>query len=194
MKVGILSVQGDFEAHGRRLEELGAEPVYVRRPEQLEGLAGLILPGGESTTMIKFLEAEGLFEAIRSFAARHPLMGTCAGAILMASEVTRPAQRSLGLMEMTIERNAYGRQLDSHIAGLAPSEAFAARAGETPLEAVFIRAPVIRRVGPQVQVLLEHRGDPALVEQDRHLALTFHPELSPDTRVHKLFLDKVSQR
>jgi 5'-phosphate synthase pdxT subunit len=193
MKVGVLALQGDFEAHGRRLEELGAEPVYVRRANELDGLAGLILPGGESTTMLKFLEADGLFEALQTFAANHPVMGTCAGAILMASEVLRPPQRSLGLLDMTIERNAYGRQLDSHIAGLEASPAFAGRAGQVPVEAVFIRAPIIRRVGSQAQVLLEHQGDPVLVEQGRHLAVTFHPELSADKRVHQLFLEKVSK-
>jgi 5'-phosphate synthase pdxT subunit len=194
MKVGVLALQGDFEAHGRRLEELGAEPVYVRRVNELDGLAGLVLPGGESTTMLKFLEADGLFEALETFAASHPVMGTCAGAILMASEVLRPAQRSLGLLEMTIERNAYGRQLDSHIAGLEASPAFAERAGQVPVEAVFIRAPIIRRVGPSVQVLLEHQGNPVLVEQGRHLAVTFHPELSADKRVHQLFLEKVGRQ
>ena len=194
MKVGVLALQGDFEAHGRRLKELGAEPVYVRRVNELDGLAGLVLPGGESTTMLKFLEADGLFEALQTFAAGHPVMGTCAGAILMASEVLRPAQRSLGLLEMTIERNAYGRQLDSRIAGLEASPAFAQRAGPVPVEAVFIRAPIIRRVGPQVQVLLEHQGDPVLVEQGRHLAVTFHPELSADKRVHQIFLEKVGRQ
>jgi 5'-phosphate synthase pdxT subunit len=191
MKIGILALQGDFAAHARVVEQLGAEPVYVRLPQHLESLSGLILPGGESTTMLKFLESEGLFEALPSFAARRPLFGTCAGAILMASEVERPSQRSLGLMEITVERNAYGRQIDSHIAGLTPTPEFAARSGEERIvDAVFIRAPIIRRVGPQVRVLLEHRGDPVLVEQDRHLAATFHPELTADPRVHLLFLQK----
>ena len=126
MKVGVLAVQGDFEAHGRMLARLGAQPVYVRAPEHLEGLAGLVLPGGESTTMLKFLEGEGLFDAIRRFAGRRPAFGTCAGTILMATEVARPAQRSLGLLEMSVERNAYGRQVDSHIATLEPEGEFAA--------------------------------------------------------------------
>lgn len=192
MRVGILSVQGDFEAHGRAVARLGAEPVYVRTPAQLEGLDALILPGGESSTMLKFLEAEGLFEAIRSFAARRPLLGTCAGAILMAAEVSRPAQRSLGLLDLAIERNAYGRQVDSHIATVEPSPAFTALAGAGPLEAVFIRAPIIRRVGDQATVLLRHRGDPILVEQGRYLAATFHPELTADGRVHNLLLRKAT--
>jgi 5'-phosphate synthase pdxT subunit len=194
MQVGVLAVQGDFEAHGRMLGRLGAETVYVRLPKHLENLSGLILPGGESTTMLKFLEDEGLFDALRTFAARRPLFGTCAGAILMASEVSHPSQRSLGLMEMSIERNAYGRQVDSHNAALLPSLDFVERAGgERAVDAVFIRAPIIRRLGPQVRVLLDHQGDPVLVEQDRHLAATFHPELTADTRVHELFLKKASQ-
>jgi 5'-phosphate synthase pdxT subunit len=192
MKVGVLSVQGDFEAHGRALARLGAEPVYVRTPAHLEGLAALVLPGGESTTMLKFLEEEGLFDALRAFAARHPLLGTCAGAILMASHVTGPSQRSLGLLDIEVERNAYGRQLDSHIASVEPTPEFAARAGAGPLEAVFIRAPIIRRVGPGAAVLLRHRGDPILVEEGRHLAATFHPELTADGRVHSLLLKKAA--
>ncbi len=192
MKLGVLAVQGDFEAHGRVLERLGVAPLYVRTADQLAGLDALIIPGGESTTMLKLLEGEGLFEAVRSFAGRRPVLGTCAGAILMASEVSRPSQRSLGLMDMAIERNAYGRQLDSHISSLEPPPDFAERAGPGSLEAVFIRAPIIRRVGPQGRVLLVHRGDPILVEQGRHLAATFHPELSSDTRVHELFLDKAA--
>jgi 5'-phosphate synthase pdxT subunit len=195
MKIGVLAVQGDFEAHGRALARLGADPVYVRTAEQLDGLAALIIPGGESTTMLKFMEGEGLFEAVRSFAARHPLLGTCAGAILMAGEVTRPPQRSLGLMDIAVERNAYGRQVDSHIVSITPSPDFAGRAedGAQPLEAVFIRAPIIRRVGPEVTVLLRHHSDPILVEQGRHLAATFHPELTADGRVHELLLRKAGK-
>jgi 5'-phosphate synthase pdxT subunit len=192
MKVGVLAVQGDFEAHGRALERLGAESIFVRAPEQLDGLGGLVIPGGESTTMLHFLEHEGLFEPIRSFAARRPLFGTCAGAILMAARVERPAQRSLGLLDLTIERNAYGRQLDSRIATLKPSPDFTALAGDGALEAVFIRAPIIRRVGAGGRVLLEYQGDPVLVEQGRHLVATFHPELTADPRVHRLFLARVA--
>ena len=194
MKIGVLAVQGDFEAHGGMLVRLGAEPVYVRAPEQLEGLEGLIIPGGESTTMLKFLEGEGLFDAIRSFAGRRPVLGTCAGAILMANEVARPAQRSLGLMDIAIERKAYGRQVDSHIASVAPLADFTERTEPGPLEAVFIRAPIIRRVGPEARVLLRHDDDPILVEQGPHLAATFHPELTSDTRVHGLFLRKAAKQ
>jgi len=192
MKIGVLAVQGDFAAHGKMLARLGAEPVYVRVREHLEGLCGLVLPGGESSTMLKFLENEGLFDAVRNFAARRPLLGTCAGTILMATQVSRPSQRSLGLMEMAVERNAYGRQVDSHIATLDPPAEFAERAGSGSLEAVFIRAPIIRRVGPGCTVLLRHQGDPVLVEQDRHLAATFHPELTADTRIHGLLLAKAA--
>ncbi len=187
-------MQGDFEAHGRVLEKLGAETVYVRTAEQLQGLCGLIIPGGESTTMLKVMEGEGLFEAVRSFAARRPLLGTCAGAILMAREVSRPPQRCLGLLDIAIERNAYGRQLDSHIAHVSPPPAFAERAGAGDLETVFIRAPIIRRVGPDVKVLLQHQRDPILVEHGRHMAATFHPELTADTRVHSLFLRKAGEQ
>ena len=193
MKIGVLAVQGDFEAHGRAISRLDAEPVYVRTPAELDGLSGLIIPGGESTTMLKFLESEGLFDAIRNFAARRPVLGTCAGAILMANQVTRPAQRSLGLMDIAVERNAYGRQVDSRIACVSPEPDFAARTTPGPLEAVFIRAPIIRRVGPQAAVLLRDRSDPILVEQGLHLAGTFHPELTADTRVHALFLAKADE-
>ena len=192
MRAGVLAVQGDFQAHGRALARAGAEPVYVRTPAQLEGLDALILPGGESTTMLKFLENEGLLEALRAFAARRPVLGTCAGAILMASAVSRPCQRSLGLLDIAIERNAYGRQLDSHIATIDPAPEFVERAGPGPLQAVFIRAPIIRRVGGEAAVLLRHRGDPVLVEQGRHLAATFHPELTDDSRVHQLLLRKAA--
>ncbi|MBI3665702.1 MAG: pyridoxal 5'-phosphate synthase glutaminase subunit PdxT [Acidobacteria bacterium] len=194
MKIGVLAVQGDFEAHGRALERLGAVAVYVRVPADLDGLDGLVIPGGESTTMLKFLENEGLFGAISNFAARRPLLGTCAGAILMATVVCRPAQRSLELMDIAIERNAYGRQVDSRIATLSPSSEFAERTAAGPLEAVFIRAPIIRRVGARARVLLEYHGDPVLVEQGPHLAVTFHPELTTDARVHGLFLEKASAK
>ncbi len=196
MKIGILAVQGDFEAHGRAVARLGATPVFVRAAGQLEGLDGLIIPGGESTTMLKALEDEGLFDPIRAFAARRPVLGTCAGAILMATEVSHPAQRSLGLIDMAIERNAYGRQVDSHISKIPPTAEFSQRTGgpaqEEPLEGVFIRAPIIRRVGPGGIVLLRHQNDPVLVEQGSHLAATFHPELTSDTRVHGLFLAKAA--
>lgn len=190
-KAGVLALQGDFEAHGRALERLGAQAVYVRSAADLEGLDGLIVPGGESTTMLKLLRSEGLFEAIGEFGRRKPVFGTCAGAILMAREVTNPRQESLGLMDIGVERNAYGTQLESRVARaqLAPEMAAQTPGGE--LEAVLIRAPIIRRVGPAARVLATYGGDPVLVEEGRHLAATFHPELTADSRVHRLFLEKL---
>ena len=190
-RVGILSLQGDFSAHARVLEALGADPVFVRRPEQLDLVEGLIIPGGESTTMLKLVSEEGLLDPLVGFAARRPLLGTCAGSILMAADVTSPRQPSLGLVDISIERNAYGRQVDSAIRSVSPGSEFLARTGPGELEAVFIRAPIIRGVGNSVHVLAEDRGHPILVEQGRHLAATFHPELSPDRRVHQLFLQKI---
>ena len=190
-RVGILSLQGDFSAHARVLEALGADPVFVRRPEQLDLVEGLIIPGGESTTMLKLVSEEGLLDPLVGFAARRPLLGTCAGSILMAADVTSPRQPGLGLVDISIERNAYGRQVDSAIRSVSPRDDFLARTGPGELEAVFIRAPIIRGVGNSVHVLAEDRGHPILVEQGRHLAATFHPELSPDRRVHQLFLLKI---
>lgn len=187
----MLALQGDFEAHRQALERAGAEAVEVRCALELEGIDGLILPGGESTTMLKLLRDEQLFEPVTAFGRRRPIFGTCAGAILLAAEVTNPPQESLGLMDLCVERNAYGRQLDSHVARLAPQEAFAREAGPGEVEAVFIRAPRIRRAGPGVQVYLYHRGDPVLVTQGPHLAATFHPELSADGRIHRWFVTRL---
>ncbi|HEV2689834.1 MAG TPA: pyridoxal 5'-phosphate synthase glutaminase subunit PdxT [Bryobacteraceae bacterium] len=184
-KIGILALQGDFEAHARALERAGAEPIEVRSAADLEKIDGLVIPGGESSTMLKLLEMEGLLEPLREFGRERSIFGTCAGAILLANEVTNPAQPSLGLMDIGVERNAYGRQLDSRIARLAPEGL------EGDLEAVFIRAPIIRRVGEKAKVLARYQGDPVLVEQGRHLVATFHPELTADSRIHRLFLDKV---
>ena len=190
-KVGVLALQGDFEAHGRTLEGLGAEPVFVRTAADLDGLDGLVIPGGESTTMLKLLHAAQLVEPLAAFGRRRPIFGTCAGAILVAADVSHPPQESLGLMDIGVERNAYGRQVDSRVAQLEPEAEFTARTHPGDLEAVFIRAPVIRRVGPQTRVLARYQGDPVLVEQGRHLAATFHPELTTDSRVHELFLSKL---
>jgi 5'-phosphate synthase pdxT subunit len=190
-KVGVLSLQGDFAAHGAALERAGAEPVYVRERAQLEGIAGLILPGGESTTMLKLLRQENLFDDLAEFGRRMPVFGTCAGAILMATGVTHPAQESLGLMDIGVERNAYGRQLDSRVVELDPSPEFQSRTSPGKLEAVFIRAPIIRDAGPGVRVLAEYTGNAVLVEQGMHLVATFHPELTSDARVHSLFLGKL---
>jgi len=190
-KVGVLALQGDFAAHAAALDHAGAEAVLVREPEQLADLDGLILPGGESTTMLKLLRYEGLMDTLAGFGRRKPLFGTCAGAILMAREVSSPAQESLGLMDIGVERNAYGRQIDSRVTEIAPDPDFERRTAPGKLEAVFIRAPIIRRVGEDAKVLARYQGDPVLVEQGRHLVATFHPELTSDLRVHELFLEKL---
>ena len=191
MRVGVLSLQGDFEAHAGVLRRLGAEPVAVRHASQLFSVEGMILPGGESTTVWKLLDRERLTEPLVEFASGHPMLGTCAGAILMATEVRSPAQRSLALIDMAIERNAYGRQIDSSIRRVEPSREFTRRTEEGSLEAVFIRAPKIRRVGGSVSVLAADGDEPILVEQGNWMAATFHPELSREQRVHALFLEKV---
>jgi len=190
-RVGVLALQGDFAAHGEALRRAGAEPVLVRHAAELDGLDGLVIPGGESTTMLKLLRYDGLMEPIAEFARRKPVFGTCAGAILMASQVSHPPQESFGLMDIAVERNGYGRQVDSRVASLEPDADFERRTGPGPLEAVFIRAPIIRTVGGNAKVLARYAGDPVLVEQGRHLAATFHPELTGDARVHRLFLDKL---
>jgi len=184
-RVGVLALQGDFEAHQRALARAGAEAVEVRSAADLENIQGLVIPGGESSTMLKLLEEEKLLDPLREFGRARPIFGTCAGAILLASEVANPPQRSLGLMDIEVERNAYGRQLDSRIAHLEPEGI------QGGLEAVFIRAPIIRRVGGDARVLASYHGDPVLVEQGRHLAATFHPELTQDSRVHLMFLRKI---
>jgi 5'-phosphate synthase pdxT subunit len=190
-KVGVLSLQGDFDAHCKAVERAGAEPAPVRSAADLQGLDGLIIPGGESTTMLKLLNDENLMEPLREFGQRRPIFGTCAGAILLANEVFSPAQESLGLMDIGVERNAYGRQVDSRIASVTPESDFQSRTHPGDMEAVFIRAPIIRRVGSGAQVLARYHGDPVLVEQGKHLVATFHPELSSDPRVHELFLQKL---
>ena len=190
-KVGVLSLQGDFAAHGAAIARAGAEPVYVRQPEQFRDIDGLVIPGGESTTMLKLLHQDGLMDALAEFGRHKPVFGTCAGAILMAAEVWNPPQESLALMDIAVERNAYGRQIDSRVTVLEPEPEFQKRTAPGKLEAVFIRAPVIRRVNGGGHVLARYRGDPVLVEQGRHLVATFHPELTADSRVHALFLEKL---
>ena len=183
--IGVLAIQGDYAAHAEALAASGATPVEVRKPIQLDGLDGLVLPGGESTTILKFLEIHGFFEALQEFCVIKPIFGTCAGAILLAREVTNPAQRSLGFLDATVERNAYGRQIDSSIVTAETSLAGG------PLEMVFIRAPRITRTGSGVEVLAQRESFPTLVRQGRILAATFHPELSSDFRVHRLFVASV---
>jgi 5'-phosphate synthase pdxT subunit len=191
MTIGVLALQGDFEAHQRALAELGVDSVQVRTAQDLARVAGLILPGGESTTMLKLLVGEDLFGPLQSFASEKPTFGTCAGAILLATETLSPSQMSLGALDITVERNAYGRQLDSSIRRLTPSPALEAEEGEGKLEAVFIRAPIIRRVGPGVETLASDGDTPVLVRKDHLLAATFHPELTSDRRVHRLFVDRI---
>jgi 5'-phosphate synthase pdxT subunit len=188
-RVGVLAVQGDFTAHAEMLQGLGAETVEVRTVADLERCDALVLPGGESTTQLQFLQEEGLFDAIKKFAAsEQPVFGTCAGAILLANKVQRPAQDSLGLLDMTVMRNAYGRQMASDVffgsSKLQP----------TPMEMVFIRAPIIEKVGPGVEVLAEYGGKPVLVQKGNLLAATFHPELTSDNTVHRHFLGLVRKR
>ena len=192
-RIGVLALQGDFEAHAKALARAGARPVEVRTREDLASVDALVIPGGESTTMLKLLHAESLFDSLREFGASRPIFGTCAGAILLASEVSHPAQESLGLMDIAVERNAYGRQLDSRVVMLGAHELAPEINGE-PLEAVFIRAPIVRRVGAGARVLATYRGDPILVEEGLHMLATFHPELSADVRVHRIFLEKAGCR
>jgi pyridoxal 5'-phosphate synthase pdxT subunit len=184
-RVGVLALQGDFEAHRNALARAGAEVVEVRTPAELQQVQGLVIPGGESTTMLKLLHSTGMDGPLREFGETKPILGTCAGAILLAKRVTNPLQESLGLMNIDVERNAYGRQLDSRVVRLQPEF----EGGD--MEAVFIRAPIIRSVGAGAKVLMSYNGDPVLVEEGRHMATTFHPELGTDDRIHRLFLDKV---
>ncbi|HEY3625639.1 MAG TPA: pyridoxal 5'-phosphate synthase glutaminase subunit PdxT [Terracidiphilus sp.] len=186
-RIGVLAIQGDYAAHAEALMDSGAQPVEVRNPEELNDLDGLILPGGESTTMLKFLERRGLFESLKEFAAKRPVFGTCAGAILLAREVRHPQQRSLEALDAVVERNAYGRQIDSTILTQPTS------LPGGPLEMVFIRAPRFVETGSKVEVLAERAGFPVLVRQGHLLAATFHPELSADRRIHKLFVETVIQ-
>jgi 5'-phosphate synthase pdxT subunit len=186
MKIGVLALQGDFDAHRRRLEELGAEVVLVKKSEQLDEIDGLIIPGGESGTFLKLLGPEG-FAKLKDFVLSKPSFGTCAGCILLATDVENPKQAGLGALDMTVRRNAYGRQIDSSI-----------RDGQflnEPIEMVFIRAPKIERWGAGVEVIATEGRDkvPVLVRKGKTMASTFHPELSDDPRIHKYFLDVVEE-
>lgn len=180
-RVGVLALQGDFDAHRRTLEKLGAEVVLVKRPEQLDQVDGLVIPGGESSAFLKLLGDTG-FEKLSDFVRTKPTFGTCAGCILLAKDIENPAQVGLGALDITVRRNAYGRQIDSAIiSALTKLEG-------GPLEQVYIRAPRIERTGDSVEVLAERDGHPVLVRQGKTMAATFHPELSDDTRVHAEFL------
>ena len=200
MTIGVLAIQGDYEAHRAVLERLGAEVKFVRNPEELDAVDALIIPGGESSTFLKFLEQRGFFQRLAEFVKTKPVFGTCAGAILLAKEVVGPEQRSLGALDMRVRRNAYGRQMDSSIrhGTLAPDNSIDGNlkqpaADAALLEMVFIRAPKIERVGKDVEVLASQGADPVLVRQGKIMAATFHPELSSDTRVHQAFLRMVAR-
>ena len=182
MTVGVLAIQGDYEAHKAVLERLGADVSLVRKPEQLDAVDAIVIPGGESSTFLNFLAEHGFLEKLRDFVSTKPTFGTCAGAILLAKEVENPPQQSLGALDIRIRRNAYGRQIDSSIREART------KLGEKPLEMVFIRAPRITATGRDVEVLASKDGDPVLVRQGKIMAATFHPELSNDTRVHEEFL------
>ena len=178
MRVGVLALQGNFREHAAMLRRLGAEVVEVRKPEQLEGLDGLVVPGGESTTFVRLMRLYGLDEAVRSFTG--PVFGTCAGMIVLD-------RGHLGLMDLEVDRNAYGRQVASFEADLR------LEGEEEPLRGVFIRAPRVRDRSADVEVLAEHDGEPVLLRQGRYLVAAFHPELTEDTRVHELFLQSVRE-
>jgi 5'-phosphate synthase pdxT subunit len=184
MKIGVLALQGDFDAHRRRLEELGADVALVRNPQDFDRIDGLVIPGGESSTFLKLL-GERTYKALDEFVHSKPTFGTCAGAIMLAREVENPKQPGLNAVDIAIRRNAYGRQIDSTI--LQSSSAL----GDEPLEMVFIRAPRIESVGKDVEVLARRDDDPVLVRQGKVMAATFHPELSEDKRVHAEFLKLV---
>lgn len=185
IKIGVLALQGDFDAHRRRLEELGAEVVLVKKTEQLNEIDGLVIPGGESGTFLTLLGEDG-FAKLKDFVRAKPTFGTCAGCILLATEVENPKQAGLGALDITVRRNAYGRQIDSSIRE--------GRFLNDPIEMVFIRAPKIERVGEGVEVIATEGSDkvPVLVRKGKTLAATFHPELSDDRRIHQYFLELVA--
>ena len=198
--IGVLALQGDFAAHAIAMERAGARTVEVRNATELTQCDGLILPGGESTTMLRLLDSGNLFAPLREFGLAKPIYGTCAGAILLATSVSNPTQRSLQLMDIAVQRNAYGRQAESHIARLRTDvveldvvELDVTQLVVTELEAVFIRAPIIRQVGVNVRVLATHLGDPVWITEGMHMVTTFHPELTSDLVVHRHFLQMVRQ-
>ena len=178
MKIGVLAVQGNFREHAAMLRRLGADAVEVRKPEQLQGLDGLVIPGGESTTFMRLMRLYGLDEAVRKFTG--PVLGTCAGMIVLD-------RRHLGAVDIEVDRNAYGRQVASFEADLALAD------DTEPLRGVFIRAPRVHEVGPEVEVLAELDGEPVLLREGRFIVASFHPELTDDTRVHERFLELVGE-
>jgi pyridoxal 5'-phosphate synthase pdxT subunit len=190
LRIGVLALQGDFHLHGKALERCGAQAVEVRKPEELEGLDGLIIPGGESTTLLKLMDEWGFVPALKEFhASGRPIFGTCAGLILLASEVQSPRQASLGLIDASVERNAYGRQRESF------EERGEATLGgrRVPVEMVYIRAPRIRRLGPAVEVLAARDGEAVMARQGSVLVASFHPELTDDPTVHRYFCEMVGR-
>jgi len=190
LTIGVLALQGDFDAHRRRLEQLGARVELVKNPEQLDEIDGLVIPGGESGTFLKLLGEKG-FAKLKQFVRLKPTFGTCAGAILLATEVENPKQSGLGAIDITIRRNAYGRQIDSSIREGKFLRDLNGNRAASPLEMVFIRAPKIERIGPGVEVIATEGNDAVAVRQGRAIAATFHPELSDDPRIHQSFLDIV---
>jgi pyridoxal 5'-phosphate synthase pdxT subunit len=190
LKIGVLALQGDFDAHRCRLEELGAHVVLVKKPEQLDEIDGLVIPGGESGTFLKLLGPAG-FEKLKQFVRLKPTFGTCAGAILLASEVENPPQAGLGALNIRVRRNAYGRQIDSSIREGKFARDLDDQLRDSPLEMVFIRAPKISKVGEGVEVIATEGDDPVVVRQGSAMAATFHPELSDDPRIHQLFLNLI---
>jgi pyridoxal 5'-phosphate synthase pdxT subunit len=187
IRIGIVAIQGDYEAHAKSLKRLGEHATFVRTPQDLEGLKGVILPGGESTTHLKVMKEEGLFDALKEFAAEGgALFGTCAGAIMLAREVHGPKQDSLGLLDISVLRNGYGRQIASDV------HSGRTKLGDAPIEMVFIRAPIIESIGKDVEVLGEYEGHPVFVKQGKIIASTFHPELTDDSSIHKYFVDLVA--
>jgi pyridoxal 5'-phosphate synthase pdxT subunit len=190
LEIGVLALQGDFDAHRRRLEELGAHVVLVKKPEQLDEIDGLVIPGGESGTFLKLLGPAG-FEKLKQFVRLKPTFGTCAGAILLASEVENPPQAGLGALNIRVRRNAYGRQIDSSIREGKFARDLDDQLRDSPLEMVFIRAPKISKVGEGVEVIATEGDDPVVVRQGSAMAATFHPELSDDPRIHQLFLNLI---
>ena len=186
MTIGVLALQGDFARHAQALERIGVPSREVRKPGELEGLDGLIMPGGESTTLLKLMDAWDFVPALEKFhAAGKPIFGTCAGLILLAKDVESPRQRSLGFIDITAERNAYGRQKESFETEVTADLG----AGPAPLKVIFIRAPRIRRMGPAVTPLVEHRGECVMARQGTVLVAAFHPELTDDETVHRYFVE-----
>ncbi len=183
--IGVLALQGDFARHAAMLQSLKVETVHVKKPEELQVCDGLIIPGGESTTLTKLMHKYGFYESIRDFSQRFPIMGTCAGTIMVASEINDHRVTPLHLIDLSVARNAYGRQIESFITNVDAS----CLSGSSTFRAIFIRAPQIQHVGPNTEVLMKWQKQPIMVRENNILALTFHPELTDDPRIHQYFLE-----